>query len=251
MILTCPACATRYQTDEAKFPPAGRQVRCAKCGHVWHQAGSAAARETIIVQPPAPEPPVPGSSAPGTPVSKPSDPEVSAPWGEGSHIRAQVHIPQSLPPPPPRALLPLVGIVLGWIGLIAVVLLIGISAVRYRQEIAVIWPQSAGVYSSLGLDVNTRGIDFIQVEYHRESEDGQVVLAVSGRIVNAGARELPVPQIVRVALSDAANHEIYHWTFTPPVQTLKPGQSAGVLTRLSSPPAAARHLEMRFAKDRS
>jgi predicted Zn finger-like uncharacterized protein len=38
MILTCPACATRYQTDEAKFPPDGRQVRCAKCSHVWHQA---------------------------------------------------------------------------------------------------------------------------------------------------------------------------------------------------------------------
>ena len=26
------------QTDEATFPPAGRQVRCAKCGNVWHQS---------------------------------------------------------------------------------------------------------------------------------------------------------------------------------------------------------------------
>ena len=39
MILTCPACGTRYQADEAKFPPDGRMVRCAKCSHVWHQAG--------------------------------------------------------------------------------------------------------------------------------------------------------------------------------------------------------------------
>jgi hypothetical protein len=58
---------------------------------------------------------------------------------------------------------------------------------------------------------------------------------------------LPVPQSVRVTLSDASNHEIYHWNFTPNVQTLKPGQSATFLTRLSSPPAAASHLEVRFS----
>ena len=41
MILTCPQCATRYQADEAKFPPAGRAVRCGKCRHQWHQPGFA------------------------------------------------------------------------------------------------------------------------------------------------------------------------------------------------------------------
>jgi hypothetical protein len=76
-----------------------------------------------------------------------------------------------------------------------------------------------------------------------------VVLAVKGAIVNNGSRELPVPQTVRVTLSDASNHELYHWNFTPEAQSLKPGQSIPFLTRLSSPPAAARHLEVRFAKD--
>ena len=80
------------------------------------------------------------------------------------------------------------------------VLAIGCSAVRYRQEIAMIWPQSAGVYASLGLKVNAHGIDFAHVDYRRENEDGQVVLAVTGNIVNAGSRELPVPQNVRVTL---------------------------------------------------
>ena len=67
---------------------------------------------------------------------------------------------------------PKLAVVAGWVGLIAVVLLIAVSAVRYRQDIAVIWPQSAGVYSSLGLPVNGSGIDFRQVDYKRESEDG-------------------------------------------------------------------------------
>ncbi len=87
----------------------------------------------------------------------------------------------------------------GWAGLIAVVLLIVAAAVRYRQDIALIWPQSAGVYSSLGLHVNATGIDFRDVDYRRENEDGQVVLAVSGNIVNVGKRELPVP-------ADGARH---------------------------------------------
>src|ERR1700687_5839812 len=38
MILTCPSCRTRYQADSAHFVTPGRNVRCAKCGHVWFQA---------------------------------------------------------------------------------------------------------------------------------------------------------------------------------------------------------------------
>ena len=233
MILTCPACATRYQTDEAKFPPEGRQVRCAKCSHVWHQA------------PTAPEAP-PSEPAPEPPTSAVPEPEPARPEPMPRAYAARpAPSPQQQRPP----FLPMLAVVLGWIGLIAVVLLIGLSAVRYRQEISVIWPQSAGVYSSLGMNVNAHGIDFTDVDYHRESEDGQVVLAVTGRIVNKGSRELPVPQDIRVTLSDASNHELYHWNFAPGIQTLKAGQSSVFRTRLSNPPATARHLEVRFAKD--
>jgi predicted Zn finger-like uncharacterized protein len=234
MILTCPACGTRYQADEAKFPPDGRMVRCAKCSHMWHQAGPVAAPEPDIAII-APEP------APRVEARTDFEPMTSP---------ARIFAPRQPEPKVPREPIAwgaMLGVAAGWIALIGVVLVIGYSAVRYRQEIAMIWPQSAGVYSSLGLKVNNRGIDFAHVDYHRESEDGQVVLAVTGTIVNDGDRELPVPQSVRVTLSDAANHELYHWNFTPNVQTLKPGQSSAFLTRLSSPPPAANHLEVRFS----
>jgi len=225
MILTCPACATRYQADEAKFPPQGRQVRCAKCGHVWHQPGpvAVAEAETAAVSDPL------HAAEPSLARTRAFAPAIAAPESE------------------PLARGAMLAVAAGWIALVAVIVVIGFSAVRYRQEISVIWPQSAGVYSSLGMKVNAHGIDFTHVDYRRESEDGQMVLAVSGNIVNSGSRELPVPQNVRVTLSDASNHELYHWNFTPNVQTLKPGQSSPFLTRLSSPPAAARHLEVRFA----
>ena len=149
-------------------------------------------------------------------------------------------------------LLPVLAVVAGWIGLIAIVLVIAISAVRYRQDIAVIWPQSAGVYSSLGMKVSASAIDFHDVAYHREVEDGIVVLAVTGRITNNGRRELPVPQKVRVTLTDGNSHELYHWTFLPRRHQPEAGTVAfPFVTRLSSPPVASRHLEVRFAKDGS
>src|SRR3546814_11342182 len=37
MILTCPACATRYLTDPALLGATGRVGRCAKCQHSWLQ----------------------------------------------------------------------------------------------------------------------------------------------------------------------------------------------------------------------
>lgn len=233
MILTCTSCGTRYSVDGSKFPAAGRTVRCAKCGHSWLQAGEAPEPESEAL-------PAEIEIAPEAPVSEPA---------ETSFTPTRSFTPPPAAPEPRAPLAPRLAIVAGWVGLAAVVLLIGFAAVKYRQHIASIWPQSAGVYNSLGLAVNTSGLDFHKVDYRRETEDGQVVLAVSGEIVNTSARQLPVPQTVRVTLSDSGKRELYHWTFKPSVTVLAPGQSAPFLTRLASPPSAARNLEVSFPKD--
>ena len=247
MILTCPSCGTRYSVDGAKFPSQGRTVRCAKCGHSWHQAPEAES-EPEAVQDMAAAAPSP-EGAPGLTPGLTSGPAPDSMPDPVAASSTRAYAPAAAAEQPRVALGPKLAVVAGWIGLIVVVLLIGASAVRYRQDIAVIWPQSAGVYSSLGLKVNASGIDFQAVSYKRETEDNQTVLSVSGTIVNTGSRALPVPQTVRVTLSDAGNRELYHWTFKPNATVLKAGQSVPFTTRLSSPPAAAAHLEVRFAKD--
>jgi hypothetical protein len=190
---------------------------------------------------PVPELSDPAAEAePETPVSEPADTGYSP---------TRSFAPPSAAAEPKPPLGPKLAIVAGWIGLFAVVLLIAFAAVKYRQHIASIWPQSAGVYNGLGLPVNASGLDFHKVDYRRENEDGQVVLAVSGEIVNTSSRQLPVPQTVRVTLSGADKRELYHWTFKPNVTVLAPGQSAPFLTRLASPPSAARNLEVSFPKD--
>jgi hypothetical protein len=136
----------------------------------------------------------------------------------------------------------------GWVLLIGLVLVIGWATVSFRDNIATWLPQTSSFYAAAGLPVNPRGIDFADVAQQLQIEDGQQVLAVTGRIVNRGNHELNVP-LVRVGLFDTDRHELYHWTFVPGVSALKPGASAKFRTRLSSPPAGTHDIEVRFAQE--
>ena len=51
MILTCPACDTKYVVKDDAIPAGGRQVRCASCKHSWHQdpEGAVVEAESVAV----------------------------------------------------------------------------------------------------------------------------------------------------------------------------------------------------------
>jgi len=241
MILTCPSCGTRYQTDGARFAAPGRNVRCAKCTHVWFQAPPDAELE------PEPEPVIAPEPEP--------EPAISAPSPSRSHefISSQsAYGADTYAAPPERSrhrrgsAVP-VGAIAGWASLTLVVSALSFGILQYRQTIAELWPQSASFYSAIGLHVNTRGLAFEDVVFEQTTEDGLNVLAVQGRIVNITDREIPLPP-VRVALTDAESHELYHWTFDVGVPTLEGGGQNSFITRLSSPPAQARRLGVRFAE---
>ena len=238
MILTCPQCATRYQTDAALFAPPGRKVKCAKCAHVWMQAAPPPDLEfgNEAVEPEPPQPvgePVPQRAAYAPPREAYAPPTPTIP--------VQTRNPRAPTPWSTR-----LGLAAGWLGLALIVLVIGWSAETYRQQIATLWPESSSLYSALGLKVNARGIDIVNPADRVEKEDGQFVLVVTGRLVNITQRELTVPPL-SVVLTDDDKRSLYQWSFSPGASILKPGEGVDFRTRLSSPPAGVKHLEIRFS----
>ena len=230
MILTCPECATRYQTDVSNFVPDGRKVRCARCGHVWFQAApqpepeQAIEEESVTTAAPAAEAPV-------------------IPQRDLAEPPAPTAIQAGRVPMLERMVL---GV--GWAVLGLVVVVIGWSALHYSQDIAGLWPQSASFYRAIGMTVNTRGIEIetSDRQAHFETQDDQQVLVITGNLVNITSRELSVPPI-RVSLMDDAKRELYHWSFAPGVATLHAGQSVSFRTRLPNPPTAMKHIALNFA----
>ncbi|MFC7536258.1 zinc-ribbon domain-containing protein [Sphingomonas sp. GCM10030256] len=102
MILTCPACGTRYVVKDGAIPDGGRQVRCASCKHSWHQdpdGGGGQPRDTLEEMPA----PAPGTHPAGEVEGKP--PESALADHAHPDLSAEVDYaddPDSHPLPEPR-----------------------------------------------------------------------------------------------------------------------------------------------------
>jgi predicted Zn finger-like uncharacterized protein len=244
MILTCPACQTRYQVDAAKFPPQGRNVRCARCSNVWHATPDTLNGPETEPDWMAPEPASAPAFAPAEPVreayAQPDqrDPEPQ----ENEGVYDEPAAPVAAKSGPPGWL-----IGAGWAALVGVVLLIGVIATVYRQQVVEAWPQSASLYSKLGMKVASSGLKIGHTKFSRDIRKGQHVLTVAGALTNVADRELAVPQLC-IGLVDSEKRELYHWTVAPDVMMLRPGQSTRFVTELSNPPDEAVNYEVRFAK---
>jgi predicted Zn finger-like uncharacterized protein len=100
MIISCPACVTRYVVPDSAIGADGRTVRCAKCRHSWFQEGPTLEPRpdpAPIVAAPSPPPPPspPPQEAEAVAASEPR-PEPSPPPA------ASIEEPDApLPPPPP------------------------------------------------------------------------------------------------------------------------------------------------------
>ena len=204
------------------FVAPGRNVRCAKCGHVWFQAPAGPESE------PEPEPVVARQATPAAAVAAEMRYAMAGAVPRRNFASEFVNA-------------------LGWAALIILVLAMGGATVKYRQSIASLWPQTSTFYAALGMKVNLRGLEFSGVTYKDQLENGEAVLAITGQLVNVTTRELPVPAIF-VSLSDNEKRELYHWTFDAGVAKLAPGARSSFMTRLASPPREARHVEVRFAR---
>ena len=211
MILTCPACDTRYHVDPASLSPEGRNVRCAHCGNRW------------LARPPADAPQAVELVTPASALL-PRRPTRPGPTGAARRSTGKL---------------------IGWL-LAALVVLVLASAVIGRNEIVAVVPASASLYQKLGLPVTVRlGLDFENVTSRRQAERGISILVVEGEIVNNSGQTRNVPK-VRITLLDDAGRQLQHQVFDAETATLAPGATTAFSGRVVNPADQARNFAVTF-----
>ena len=235
MILTCPSCATRYRADPAKLSGQGRNVRCAKCGHVWFQP--AAEPESV---------PVVLGTGPGNSYGSPTLGDIVT--ERKLAVDSEPTEPSAAPQTRRRGRT--LATVLATIILFAILAGAGWAAVQYRQVIVRLWPESARFYSAAGLPVNLTGIAIRNVGLRQQVQDGMPILSVTGTIVNVSNRDQPIPKL-RAILFDESRRELYRWTFDAGIMTLSPGGSKNFGANLPNPPPDARTVNVSLAGEDS
>lgn len=133
--------------------------------------------------------------------------------------------------------------------LIVVLLAVVLGALNWRAAVVRQFPQTASLYSAIGLPVNLRGLTFEDVKSMSEIHDGVMVMVVEGMIVNLTRHTLDVPRL-RLALRNGTGHEVYAWTARPAKTTLGSGNGLPFRARLASPPPDGRDVIVRFLNKR-
>jgi predicted Zn finger-like uncharacterized protein len=277
MHIVCPHCTTSYAIKLETLGPAGRTVRCSRCKEVWQ------ARPEDAVAPVAAEPVM--AEANHSPERR--EASVAAEWNRVADATPVVDSPSIAGDFPgdrpgntaavwaamahddvdnaaaPRARA-------GWFGrsfgrsaprrsrgkslanLTTATAAMGALAMAlfvWRADVVRLLPQTAAFYKLVGLDVNLRGVLFKDVKVTTETVEGKPVLVIEGVIVGEARKTVDLPRL-RFSVRDAQGAEIYAWNTVLEQTRLKPGDHAFFKSRLASPPAEGRSIDVRFFNKR-
>ena len=132
--------------------------------------------------------------------------------------------------------------------LVALVLLVAVAAgaILARRPLVAAVPGLAGLYRTLGLDVNRTGLALVDVHALRDVADGAAGLVIEGSIKNVTGAAVEVPPL-RLVLVDGAGERVGGWQAEPAEQRLAAGESQKFRTRLATPPDPARKVVVSFA----
>ena len=275
MHIICPHCTTSYAINPATLGAGGRTVRCSRCKEVWlarpedaiepapavaaladashrgSEADAAAEWEALARDeagdeaPVVDSPPITGdwptggssdeadwqtmarddaSAETGGRWRKPWFPGLSkAPARRGARSRSYFSLPTAC----------------AAMGALVVALLV------WRTDVVRLMPQTGAFYKLVGLEVNLRGVLFKDVKVTTETVEGKPVLVIEGMITGETRKPVDLPRL-RFSVRDAQGAEIYAWNTVLDQTVLRPGERASFKSRLASPPAEGRSIDIRF-----
>lgn len=279
MIITCPECKTDYRVAAAALGIDGRKVKCRHCSHIWlaHANERAAGDDDAAPEEGGRE----DGRHPGKARADAAEENGTA-AAEAEETLAEVKIDRGRDPEEAalRNMLAGAGLAarigmdpdaragrrlarrrkreeagargrglgrpaIGIAAAAAVIALVLAGALAGRESLVRHLPGTARVFAALGYPVNLRGLEFQNVSFRTEIDNGVPVLAVSGQIVNVTDKTVAVPDI-RFSLRNSTRHEVYHWTGRAEARQVTPDGHTAFLTRLASPPLAADHIQIYF-----
>jgi hypothetical protein len=124
--------------------------------------------------------------------------------------------------------------------------LVGLG-VHQRHTVVSIVPQTGALFAAVGLPVNLRGVEFVNVRAELSTEKDQSVLIVEGDIRGiAPGRSQLAP--LTVSLRDENGHMIFEWVSEAPALAVGLGETVPFRTRLVSPPYEGQKVVVRFAE---
>lgn len=252
MILSCPACGTRYLVPDSAIGPTGRQVRCASCRHSWHeepavtQSIAATAEPEVADAPPMFAPPQPiaaaADEAPAPAMAEPAEDQPQARHVYGAEdldyatprFDPYAHQPPFQPRRNPARMWTLIAIAAALAMLAATAALIAFGPPDIARRFGLAAPDAPALL-----------IQAVGTE-RRRMASGNELFSASGRIVNPTDAVQAVPDI-RANLLDAQDRIVYNWTIARPVARLAPGGSVEFNGAVLDVPKNARNLDLSLA----
>lgn len=281
MIITCPACQTRYKVDPKNFGAKGRRVRCTNCKETWHQGPAEEASKAVDPETPldqekpaqeetaqaaavpaeaaAPELKAESTPPEPRPEARP-EPEVAAAGAAipepQSGLTEKIELPSVAaagPNKPPAEGIPAKAArrssSIGWIALVTLVLAVLVGGVLARDSIVRAWPPAERLYKVAGLSANGAAVGLrIEVVSHNHTvEDDRTFLVVRGKVTNTSGKVRQVPEL-KAWIRGEDSRELANWTFTAAQTRLLPGETASFMTRFQNPPTGGTGLAIDFAQ---
>jgi predicted Zn finger-like uncharacterized protein len=235
MILTCPECASRYLVGDDSIGAAGRSVRCSSCGARWTARAddAPAAPAPIAAAAPVAAPPTPSldSAAAEPDITDDSAEPLPKVFRERAATRQKVREAMAA------------GAV--WAGLAAgFVLLLG-ATVLLRQDVARIWPRTAGAYAAVGLPVNLIGLTIENQHAQPQLQDGHAALMVTGSLRNIRDRPVVAPPL-RITLVNPSGRSLAVKIADPDGARIPPGEARRFVVNMLDPPVSATAVNIAF-----